>query len=276
MAVVLVWRPWGLFGRPQAPSRDGGDRGAAAAAAGARGVAPAGSALAALALLPLLGADAVHDRADDRPADRGAVRRQPALHHGPGGHAFVRPCRLLRARRLRRGAAASRRSALPMEAGAGRSRRWSRRSARFVFGWFCVRLSGVYLAMLTLAFAQIIWSIVFQWDALTGGSNGLTGVWPSRVAGATSRRTTCSRSCASPAAACWSRMLFAPFGYALRAGRDSPLRADAIGIDVKRMQWVAFVIAGTVAGAGRLRCSRFPRAASRRRRSASASRSTAW
>ena len=47
-----------------------------------------------------------------------------------------------------------------------------------VFGWFCVRLSGVYLAMLTLAFAQIAWSIVFQWDAVTGGSNGIVGVWP--------------------------------------------------------------------------------------------------
>jgi branched-chain amino acid transport system permease protein len=42
--------------------------------------------------------------------------------------------------------------------------------------------------------------------------------------------------------------LFSPFGDALRAGRDSPLRADAIGINVKRMQWVAFVIAGTAAG----------------------------
>ena len=38
-----------------------------------------------------------------------------------------------------------------------------------VFGWFCVRLSGVYLAMLTLAFAQITWSAAFQWVALTGG-----------------------------------------------------------------------------------------------------------
>ena len=44
------------------------------------------------------------------------------------------------------------------------------------------------------------------------------------------------------------RILFAPFGYALRAGRDSPLRADAIGIDVKRVQWVAFVVAGLFAG----------------------------
>ena len=47
-----------------------------------------------------------------------------------------------------------------------------------LFGWFCVRLSGIYLAMLTLALAQIVWSVAFQWDALTGGSNGLVGVWP--------------------------------------------------------------------------------------------------
>ena len=48
-----------------------------------------------------------------------------------------------------------------------------------MFGWFAVRLSGVYLAMLTLAFAQIVWAVVFQWEGLTGGSNGVIGVWPS-------------------------------------------------------------------------------------------------
>ena len=51
--------------------------------------------------------------------------------------------------------------------------------AGLAFGAFCVRLSGVYAAMLTLAFAQIAWSAAYQWDALTGGSNGLVGVWPS-------------------------------------------------------------------------------------------------
>ena len=50
--------------------------------------------------------------------------------------------------------------------------------AAWLFGWFSVRLSGTYMAMLTLAFAQIIWSVVFQWDAVTGGSNGLDGIWP--------------------------------------------------------------------------------------------------
>jgi branched-chain amino acid transport system permease protein len=42
--------------------------------------------------------------------------------------------------------------------------------------------------------------------------------------------------------------MFSPFGYALRAGRDSPERADAIGIDTRRVQWGAFCIAGTLAG----------------------------
>jgi branched-chain amino acid transport system permease protein len=44
------------------------------------------------------------------------------------------------------------------------------------------------------------------------------------------------------------RLLFAPFGYAMRAGRDSPLRAEAIGIDVRRVHWIGFAIAGAVAG----------------------------
>ena len=43
-------------------------------------------------------------------------------------------------------------------------------------------------------------------------------------------------------------MLFSPFGYALRASRDSVLRADAIGINVQRLQWVGFVIAALFAG----------------------------
>jgi branched-chain amino acid transport system permease protein len=42
--------------------------------------------------------------------------------------------------------------------------------------------------------------------------------------------------------------VFSPFGFALRATRDSPLRSEAVGIDGKRVQWTAFVIAGTVAG----------------------------
>jgi len=119
-----------------------------------------------------------------------------------------------------------------------------------VYGWFCVRLSGVYLAMLTLAFAQITWSVIFQWDSLTGGSNGLTGVWP--PAWLADKRVYFWLTlvlCALGIGLLW-RMLFSPFGYALRAGRDSPLRAEAIGIDVRRLQWFAFALAGAFAGLG--------------------------
>jgi branched-chain amino acid transport system permease protein len=120
--------------------------------------------------------------------------------------------------------------------------------AALVFGWFCVRLSGVYLAMLTLAFAQIAWSVVYQWDAFTGGSNGLIGIWPAPwLASKTAFYYLALALCAGGALALW-RIVFSPFGYALRAGRDSPLRADAIGIDVRSKQWMGFALAGAFAG----------------------------
>ena len=117
-----------------------------------------------------------------------------------------------------------------------------------VFGWFCVRLSGVYLAMLTLAFAQITWSVVFQWDAFTGGSNGIVGVWPAPwLASKTAYYYLTLLLCASGILFLW-RAIYSPFGYALRAGRDSPLRADAIGIDVRAQQGAGFTFAGLFAG----------------------------
>jgi len=117
-----------------------------------------------------------------------------------------------------------------------------------LFGWFSVRLSGVYLAMLTLAFAQIVWAITFQWDAVTGGSNGLTGLWPSPWLSSAPAYYWLALVCLVIGLWVLRRALFSPFGYALRAGRDSPLRAQAVGIDVHRIQWMAFVVAGTVAG----------------------------
>ena len=44
------------------------------------------------------------------------------------------------------------------------------------------------------------------------------------------------------------RLLFSPFGYAMRASRDSVLRADAIGLNIKNIQWLAFVLAALYAG----------------------------
>ena len=117
-----------------------------------------------------------------------------------------------------------------------------------LFGWFAVRLTGVYFSMLTLAFAQITWATTFQWDSVTGGSNGLTGVWP--AAWLEDKRWFYLLSLLlAVAGVLWLwRVLYAPLGYALRAGRDAPLRAEAIGIPVARVQWAGFVLAALVAG----------------------------
>ena len=47
-----------------------------------------------------------------------------------------------------------------------------------IFGFFIVRLTHTYFAMLSLAFAQILYTIIFKWTSLTGGDNGLLNVWP--------------------------------------------------------------------------------------------------
>jgi len=117
-----------------------------------------------------------------------------------------------------------------------------------VFGFFAVQLSGVYFAMLTLAFAQIVWSIAFQWVTVTGGDNGILGVWPEKWAASASHFYWLSLGIAALTVVGLRVVVFSPFGFALRATRDSPLRSESIGIDGKRIQWTAFVIAGTVAG----------------------------
>jgi len=120
--------------------------------------------------------------------------------------------------------------------------------AALVFGWFCVRLTDVYLAMLSLAFAQIVWSVVFQWYQVTGGDDGLIGIWPAMWASDRMVFYYLTLAICAGGVLALRRMLFSPFGYALRAGRDSPLRAEAIGIHVRRQQWFAFTLAGAFAG----------------------------
>jgi branched-chain amino acid transport system permease protein len=117
-----------------------------------------------------------------------------------------------------------------------------------LFGWFCVRLSGVYFAMLTLAFAQIAWSIAYQWSDVTGGDNGLLGIWPSAWAAAPAHFYWLTLALVGAGVATLRMILFSPFGYALRALRDSELRAEAIGLYRRRIQWISFALAGGFAG----------------------------
>jgi len=116
------------------------------------------------------------------------------------------------------------------------------------FGALCVRVSGIYLAMLTLAFAQILWSVAVQWDTVTGGSNGLIGVWPPDWLAARTHYYLLVLAVVSVSLIALALIAFTPFGYALRGSRDSTLRAAASGIDVRARRLKAMVIAGGFAG----------------------------
>lgn len=250
MAVVLIWRPWGLLGKPQALARNAGEPEQPLRRSGRGATAAWLSLLTLLVLLPLTtgvaegGSYATVLLADIFVAALFAS----SLHFilGPGGmHSFGHAAYFgLGAY----GAALLVRTLdLPMEA-ALLLGPLSAAAGALLYGWFCVRLSGVYLTMLTLAFAQISWAIVFQWDDFTGGSNGLTGVWPPEWASQGPAFYWLALGICALGIYLLRRLLFSPLGYALRASRDSALRADAIGIDVRRIQWTAFVIAGLFAG----------------------------
>ena len=248
MAVVLVWRPWGLLGKPQALSRNGGEHEQPLKPAGRAATSGWIALLVALVLLPLAMGDADSYSTVLLTDIFIAALFAASLHFilGPGGmhsfgHAAYFGLGAYGAALLVRQLDLSMPAALllgPLVAAAG----------ALLYGWFCVRLSGVYLTMLTLAFAQISWAIVFQWDDFTGGSNGVTGVWPPEWASSGATFYWLALAVCVLGIYLLRRILFSPLGYALRATRDSALRADAIGIDVRRIQWTAFVIAGLFAG----------------------------
>jgi branched-chain amino acid transport system permease protein len=115
-------------------------------------------------------------------------------------------------------------------------------------GWLCVRLSGVYLAMLSLAVAQIAWAASFQWVELTGGDNGILGVWPEPLFASKSAYLLLTLTLAALALLALRLIAFSPFGYALRAARDAEMRAEASGIAVLQTRLAGFVIAAAFAG----------------------------
>ena len=115
-------------------------------------------------------------------------------------------------------------------------------------GTVVLRAQGVYAAMLTLALAQVLWSVATQWIAVTGGDNGVLGLWPPDPL---SGKAAYYLFCLSIAVVCvvaMRRVALSPFGFALRAVRDARARAEASGIDAGRSLLAAFAAGGLVAG----------------------------
>ena len=121
----------------------------------------------------------------------------------------------------------------------------------FVFGALCVRLTRIYFAMLTLACAQVVFTVIFKWYNVTGGDTGLTGFAPSRL-GLPAEWfgiLVLAVVVAGIHAMWW--MVNAPIGLAIRSVGDNAVRATTLGYSRKFVQLVAFTISGFWAGVRR-------------------------
>ncbi|OLD30506.1 MAG: ABC transporter permease [Candidatus Rokubacteria bacterium 13_1_40CM_2_70_45] len=244
MAVVLIVRPWGLLGRPEVQQRSAGG---AIVTAGTVRVPPwwLAAVLAALIAVPpflptfhvwvlveilafALFAASLHLLM----GTGGMVSFGHAASFGLGAYGAALLVTWTKAPMLLAFAAA------PLAAAVGAA----------LYGYFCVRLSSIYFAMLTLAFAQIAFAIVHQWYDVTGGDNGLLGIWPAAwLAGPLAYYYLALTACGG-GIALLARIGRAPFGLTLRAARDHARRAETVGINIRLHQWTAFVVAGFFGG----------------------------
>jgi branched-chain amino acid transport system permease protein len=247
MVLVLMIRPYGLFGRPEVAGEHGqvGEPERPIKPAGLRARMIVAAGLAVLALMPVYGSNFTLVLATDILI---FCLFAASLHFILGlgglvsfGHAaFFGGGAYVAALLVTYADTPMELALLLAPLGAG--------MAAIIIGWVCLRLTGVYFAMLTLAFSQLLWSLVFQWGEVTRGDDGLVNIWPSAWASGTTVYFYLSLVICTGGILFLRHAAHAPFGYALRAARDSARQAEATGIDTKRVQWAAFALAGAMAG----------------------------
>jgi branched-chain amino acid transport system permease protein len=117
-----------------------------------------------------------------------------------------------------------------------------------IIGYLCVRLSRLYFGMLQISLGSLIWAIVLRWYSFTGGDDGIHGV---PIAPFLSSLNDSYYFILIILVICLIIMyliLKSPFGNTLQAIRDNPQRCEAVGINVRRHQLIAIVIATFFAG----------------------------
>ncbi|WP_040487508.1 branched-chain amino acid ABC transporter permease [Fodinicurvata sediminis] len=117
-----------------------------------------------------------------------------------------------------------------------------------LIGSLCVRLTSYYFSMLTLAFGQLVWAVVFKWRSMTGGDDGILRVIsPSWIDTPASFFIFTLLMVTLAMLALWI-VAHSPLGRTLMAIRENQVRAGFLGVHTRRVQLVAFTIAGTFAG----------------------------
>ncbi|MBI1962174.1 MAG: branched-chain amino acid ABC transporter permease [Candidatus Rokubacteria bacterium] len=121
-------------------------------------------------------------------------------------------------------------------------------------GWFSTRATGIYFAMLTLAFAQLLYTVAYKWRDLTGGSDGLAGVpkttlfWGGPSLATPHAYYFLVTACVVLALLLCRALVRSPFGRALQAIRENERRFVALGRAARPFKLVVFVIAAALAG----------------------------
>jgi branched-chain amino acid transport system permease protein len=117
-----------------------------------------------------------------------------------------------------------------------------------IVGLFCVRLRGIYFSILTLAFGQLIFVVIYKWHDFTGGDDGIQGVFPPEfLKDPTAYYYFIFLVFAISAFILW-RIIHSPFGYTLQAMRENSERTEFLGVPIARYQLTAFVISAAFAG----------------------------
>jgi branched-chain amino acid transport system permease protein len=119
------------------------------------------------------------------------------------------------------------------------------------FGLFAVRATGVYFLMITLALGQCVWGLDYRWNSLTGGDNGINvTVRPNFGLDLTNERTFFFLILGFFCVTLVSLYILvkSPFGRSLEGIREHELRMKILGYNTWLHKYIAFVIAGAVAG----------------------------
>jgi branched-chain amino acid transport system permease protein len=120
--------------------------------------------------------------------------------------------------------------------------------AAFIIGFFCVRLRAFYFAILTLAFGQLIWAIIYKWRNLTGGEDGIIGL---SIPGYLTQQSHLYFFVLGICVICIGLiyiLINSPFGKILISIRENQDRTECIGVNVNFHRLIAFVISGFFCG----------------------------
>jgi branched-chain amino acid transport system permease protein len=130
-----------------------------------------------------------------------------------------------------------------------------------IFGFLCVRYTRIFFGILTMALSQVLWSLAFKFFWFTGGSDGLRVPTPTLLGGIWAQGPGSDKfdflshryyfyvlALFVAAVAVMWLIVHSPFGKALQAIRDNEIRAEFVGVQVRRYRLVAFVVSGIYTG----------------------------